>query len=412
MSRSLRLLAGTAAVLAGFSTAQAQDVKFSGLAQVWYTQMLDSNLRLNSVANYYNLRSEFKENGFNIRRTEIKASGKIVDGVKFEVMLDPSIATSATNPMILQDAAIEFELTPGLDFKVGQFKTLQTMEGLTSSSEILFAERSQLGRVFGDKRDRGAVLSYAFGDPKAFGAKLSVGAFNGMSDAISGKGGDTNAGKDAVVRLDMNVGKEHKFGVYTLQGTTDVKDTTGLNIAANPGGLWPSQADIYDNKDKTQNLGAFYEFQNESWILNAEYINGTLGRRNPTLAIPDSTKTPPVPTKREHLDQKFTGYYVTGGYKLGNHTILARYDLLNYNSGDQWYTTTNPYVTAATDYTPKFTEITLGYTYAFQPEKVKAANIKVNYINRSKNFLKPNSLADQTKEQGGDTLMVAFQIAF
>jgi len=416
MSRSLRLLAGTAAVLAGLSTAQAQDVKLSGLVQVWYTQMLDSNLRLNSVANYYNLRSEYKENAFNIRRTEIKAAGKIVDGVKFEVMLDPSIATSATNPMILQDAAIEFELAPGFDFKIGQFKTLQTMEGLTSSSEILFAERSQLGRGFGDKRDRGAVLSYAFGDPKEFGAKLSVGAFNGMSDAISGKGNDTNAGKDGVLRLDMNVGKEHKFGVYTLQGTTDVKDTTGTAIAANPGGLWPTQQAIYDNKDKVQNVGAFYEFQNDSWIANAEYITGTLGRRNPTLAAASPT------VKREHLDQKFIGYYVTGGYKMGNHTLLARYDMMNYNSGDNWYTAYNPYTETAVgvplqvngapvDYSPKFTEITLGYTYAFKPEKVKAANIKVNYINRSKNFLKPYGTT-QTKEQGGDTLMVAFQVAF
>jgi len=406
MSLSHRLLAGTAMVLAGLSTAQAQDVKISGLVQVWYTQMLDSNLRLNTVANYYNLRSEFKENGLNIRRTEIKLAGKIVDGVKFEVMLDPSISTSATNPMILQDAAIEFELAPGFDLKVGQFKTLQTMEGLTSSSEILFAERSQVGRVFGDKRDRGAVLSFGFGDPKEFGAKLSVAAFNGMSDAISGKGGDTNAGKDAVARLDMNYGKEHKFGVYTLQGTTDVADKSGIAIAANPGGLWPTQQAIYDNKDKIQNIGAFYEFQNDSWIANAEYITGTLGRRNATLAA----SAPPA--KRQHLDQKFTGYYVTAGYKMGNHILLARYDMMNYNSGDNWYTATSPYITAAYDVSPKFTEISLGYTYAFKPEKVKAANIKVNYINRSKNFLLPYAPALQTKEQGGDTVMVAFQVAF
>ncbi len=407
MSRTLRLLAGTAVVLAGMSTAQAQDFKFSGLVQVWYTQMLDSNLRNNSVANYYNLRGEYKENGFSVRRTEIKVAGKILDGVKFEVMLDPSIATSTTNPMILQDAAIEFELAPGLDFKVGQFKTLQTMEGLTSSSEILFAERSQLGRAFGDKRDRGGVLSYAFGDPKAFGAKISAAAFNGVSDAVSGKSNDTNAGKDAVVRLDMNLGKEHKFGVYTLQGTTDVTDKTGVSIAtAAPPAGWPNQAAIYDNKDKTQNIGAFYEFQNDSLILNGEYIVGTLGRRNPTLAA----ATPAV--KREHLDQKFLGYYVTAGYKMGSHTLLARYDVLNYNSGDDWYTATSPYVSATTDYTPKFTEIVLGYTYAFKSDKVKAANIKVNYINRSKNFLKPNALTLQTKEQGGDTLMVGFQVAF
>ncbi|MBK8793752.1 MAG: hypothetical protein IPN59_11545 [Holophaga sp.] len=99
MSRTLRLLAGTAVVLAGMSTAQAQDFKFSGLVQVWYTQMLDSNLRNNSVAKLLQPRGEYKENGrFSVRRTEIKVAGKILDGVKFEVMLDPSIATSTTNP--------------------------------------------------------------------------------------------------------------------------------------------------------------------------------------------------------------------------------------------------------------------------------------------------------------------------
>jgi hypothetical protein len=408
MSLSHRLLAGTALALAGLTPAAAQSVSVGGDVQVWYTQMLDSNLRNNAVANYYNLRDEFKENGFTIRRAEIKLSGKIVDEVEYEVMFDPSIKTDpAKEPMILQDAFIKYAIVPGLEFKVGQFKTLQTMEGNISSTELLFAERSQLGRAFGDKRDRGAVLSYAFGDPKEFGAKFSVGAVNGMTDSpAKGKVGDANAQKDLIARLDMNVGKEHKFGVYTLQGSTDQKDTTGISIAANPGGLWPTQQDIYDNKDKTSNLGAFYEFQNESWIANAEYITGLLGRRAATLGVGNTPK-------REHLDQKFTGYYVTAGYKMGAHTILARYDMLNYNSGDQWYTATSPYITpGVTDYSPKFTEITVGYTYAFKPEKVKAANIKVNYINRSKNFLKPNAAALQTKEQGGDTLMVGLQVAF
>jgi len=68
---------------------------------------------------------------------------------------------------------------------------------------------------------------------------------------------------------------------------------------------------------------------------------------------------------------------------------------------------------SAVDYTPEFTEITLGYTYAFKPDSVKAANIKVNYVMRSKNFLVPRATPTiQTGEQGGDSLVVAFQIAF
>lgn len=409
MSRSLRLLAGTAAVLASFSAVQAQSIKVGGDVQVWYTQMMDANLRNNSLVSYYNLDGgRFKENGFTIRRAEIKLSGKIVDEVEFETMFDPSIKTDpAGEPMILQDAFIKYTFAPGFELKVGQFKTLQTYEGNISSTELLFAERSQLGRVFGDKRDRGAILSYAFGDPKEFGAKVSIGAVNGMTDsAAKGKVTDANAQKDLIARLDMNVGKEHKFGVYTLQGTTDVKDTSAAAIApAAPPAGWPNQAAIYDNKDKTTNMGAFYVFQNEAWHLSAEYITGTLGRRYATLAA----SAPAV--KREHLDQKFVGYYLTGGYTVGAHTFVARYDFLNYNSGDNWYTAASPYITpGVTDYTPKFTEITVGYTYAFKPELVKAANFKLNYINRSKNILKP--LGTQVGEQGGNSVVAAFQVAF
>ncbi len=144
-------------------------------------------------------------------------------------------------------------------------------------------------------------------------------------------------------------------------------------------------------------------------------MTGLLGRRFATLAASAPT------AKREHLDQKFTGYYLTGGYTTGNHTFLARYDLMNMNSGDQWYTAYNPYTQSApgtpllvngapVDYSPKFTEATLGYTYAWIPAKAKVANFKLNYIARSKNFLKP--FGTQTGEQGGNTLVAAFLVAF
>lgn len=397
----------------------AQTAKIGGDLQLWYTQMMDSNLRYNSSApgGYYNLRSEFKENTLTVRRAEIKVSGNLLEGIDYEVMFDPSISTGTTNPMILQDAFLTWKPAPGIDVKAGQFKNLQTYEGLTSSTEILFAERSQLGRTFGDKRDRGVAFGASFGDPKDFSGKATVAVFNGMNDAIAGKANDANAAKDFVVRLDFALGKAQKFGVYTLQGSTDVPDKGNppASIAANPGGAWPSQAAIYDSKDKTTNLGAFYAYQDGTWTVTAEYMTGLLGRRFATLAASAPT------AKREHLDQKFTGYYLTGGYTTGNHTFLARYDLMNMNSSDQWYTAYNPYTQSApgtpllvngapVDYAPKFTEATLGYTYAWVPAKAKVANFKLNYIARSKNFLKP--FGTQTGEQGGNTLVAAFLVAF
>jgi len=106
----------------------AQAPKFSGLLQVWYTQMLDNNLRLNQPygAKYFNLRSEFTENTFSIRRSEIKLSGSITEDVEYEVMMDPSINTGTSNPSILQDAVIVYKIGGGFEAKLGQFKNLQT----------------------------------------------------------------------------------------------------------------------------------------------------------------------------------------------------------------------------------------------------------------------------------------------
>lgn len=404
-----------AALLAAPLALSAQTApKLGGLVQVWYTQMMDSNLRNNSAApmGYYNLRSEFKENGFNIRRTELNISGGVLPEIDYALVVDPSVNTSNTqsnsnssyNPTILQDAWAAYK-NGRFQLKLGQFKTLQTYEGNVSSSELVFAERSQLGRVFGDKRDRGAVASLNLGD-KAFGTKISLGVFNGMSDLASGKAGDTNAAKDFIGRLDFNVGDAHKFGVYTLQGSTDQADKSGLIARTFAGTGAPTSADVLSTKDKTTNYGAFYVYQAGPWHASAEYLTGLLGRRFASV----TTTAGGGAALRDGLDQKFTGYYLTGAYKTGAHTFAVRYDLMNYNSSDTGNTAS--YTPAGIDYTPKYREITLGYTYALNPVLVKQANVKLNYIARSKNFLRPNTADGQTSEQGGDTLMAAFQVAF
>jgi len=401
--------------------------KVGGLVQVWYDQVMDSNLRNNSLyansagatTGYYNLRSEYKEDGFSLRRMEINAGGSVLPTVDYYVMIDPSINTTAAAtansnasylPTILQDAYATFHVD-ALMVRLGQLKTQQTYEAINfGSGDLLLAERSQLGRVFGDKRDRGVIAAYQFGDPKeGFGAKVTVGVFDGMSDLTNGKANDTNAQKDFIARLDFNQGSSHKFGAYTLQGSTDQADKVGALLARTWSGAGaPTAAAILANKDKTTNVGFFYAFQNDQWHFDAEYITGLLGRRFASVANVDTVTN----ALREGLDQKFEGYYLTGAYKVGSNSFLLRYDFLNYNSNNAWYGAANPYHVGAADYTPKYKETTLGYTYALDPGLVKSANVKVNYIIRSKNFLKPLAVAGQTTEQGGNTLMAAFQVAF
>jgi hypothetical protein len=398
----------------GLPSAQAQAPKVSGLAQVWYSQMTENNLRKNNNSlSYFNMPGAFRENGLSIRRIDIKVAGSIGENLDYEIMIDPSINNNGNNAnIVLQDAVIKYKLPNKIELKVGQFKNLQTLEGLASSSAILLAERAMLVRVFGDVRDRGVAASMGFGDPNAFGGRFHVGALNG-----SGKINDSNPQKDLVARLDMNYGKLHTFGAYTLQGSTSQADIGGLYP-----GIFPNQpvgfdSTILDNKDKTSNMGAFYRFQNEKFHASAEAITGLLGRRNPSLFTASGQWA-----GREHLDQKFFGYVGTVAYTIKNHTFVARYDAMDYNSGSDWYGTTDPYkrtitlgagpaaYTTNVDYSPQYTEITFGYVYALNPEKFGAANIKVNYIMRSKNFLAPR--LGQQGEQGGDTLVVCFQAAF
>ena len=410
------LLPLVALLAAGALPAAAQDAtpKISGLLQVWYTQMMDSNLRLNSAATtngnkYYDMKN-VGENGFTIRRAEIHVKGAIpgLEGFSYEFNIDPSINTSASNPTILQDATITYKNGP-FAVTAGQFKNLRTYEGVWSSSALIFAERAQLSRKFGDARDRGVAVAYGFGD-KEFGGKATLAVFNGMVDATSGKSSDTNAQKDFVGRLEFNAGKTQKFGFWTLQGGTNQADKGGLVALTFAGANAPSATEILDKKDETQQYGAFYVYDDGTWHFDGEILNAKLGRLFPSVG------TAAGAAKREALDQKALSYYVTGAYTTGHHTFALRYDFMNWNQGDSWYTDYNPYTESApgvsrgVDYTPKYTEITAGYTYAFNPKSVKAANLKVNYIHRSKNFLAPR--AGQTGEQGGDSMILAYQIAF
>jgi len=424
---------GAIAVLAT-GVASAQDVKVNAVVDLWYTQMLDSNLRSDALAKYYQLNSAFQENGFSVRRCELYVAGKITDELSYNVAFDPNTSTSTSSPTTLLDAFVTWKALPNLAIKAGQFKPLQTFEAsMVPSAEVLFYDRSQLARQFGDKRDRGIVATYSYGQADGFSGKVNVGFFNGSNDKDSGKANDANAQKDFVTRFEFAYGKMHRFGFYTRNGSTDGADKGALNanLFSYAGANGPTAATILDNKDKTTNLGAYYAFDNGTWIAQAEAITGLLGRRFPSVGIADTAATTKVaadgtvtgtPAKasaasRQHLDQKYLGYVLTGGYRMGRNTFLLRYDFLNYNSGDDWYGPYNPYtqntttgVGTGTDYTPKFTEIVAGYTYTWTPTKWALANFKVNYIHRSKNFLQPG--LGQSGEQGGDSVVLALQVGF
>jgi Phosphate-selective porin O and P len=405
-------------LLLAAGAAQAQDVKVNALVDLWYTQMMDNNLRLDTPANYYQLNSAFQENGFSVRRAELYISGKLNEDLSYMVLFDPNTATNTTTtPTTLLDCFITYKVNSNFSLKVGQYKPLQTFEAsMVPATELLLYDRSQLAKQFGDKRDRGIVATYSWGDTAGLSGKVNVGVFNGSNDRDSGKANDANAQKDFVTRFEFAYGKQHRFGLYTRNGSTDAADKGGLTVNAfsYAGTAGPTNDQILDNKDKISNVGAYYAFDNGTWIAQAEAITGVLGRRFPSVGMTGTT-TPPA--SRQHLDQKFMGYVVTGAYRMGKHTFVARYDFLNYNKGNDYYGPFNPYTQSTStgadlgaDYTPKFTEIVAGWTYTWTPNKWTQTNFKLNYIHRSKNFLLPRG--GQSGEQGGDSIVAALQVGF
>lgn len=423
----LRFLPAVAALLAGAAvTAQAQTAKLDGtLLELFYTQMMDNNLRLNSAAHspaYMSLVTGTTENQFLVKRAEFYFSGTVTDDISWSAMFDPNLTSGAntTYGAVLQDLWINWKLMPGLTLKMGQGKFLQSYESTSiAARNIMFSDRSMLSRFIGERRDRGLYAQYDFGDAKGLSGKAYLGVTNGMSDnGTGGKQPDTNAQKDLIARLDFAV-KGHQFGVIYRTGSTDLADKGGILAGTTTawGSTAPGALTIVDNKDKMTNLGVFYFKDTSTYQIMAEGATGLLGRRYPTLF------TAATAMSREHLDQTYLGYVVQGAYKMGKHWLTARYDFINYNSGNQWYTAYNPYTEtapgvpklvngAAVDYSPKFTEITVGYNYVFIPAKYASGKFKLNYIMRSKNFLAPRASSLQTGEQGGDSVIASLMVSF
>ena len=450
-------LAGVAALLAA-GIAQAQDIKVNALIELWYTQMSDNNLRLNTAvkpggasAYYEGLSSgRFVENGFTVKRSEVYLSQSISDSISWNLMFDPNNSTSTVGNNVLHDAVITWNMGSGFVLKAGQFKMPTTYEAtIVAAKDLYFFDRNQINRVFGDKRDRGAWLSYSYGDAKGLNGKLSVAISNGTTD--DGSGGktavDANAQKDYTIRYEGAYGSAHKFGGYYREGVTNLKDsaatlnapmtitstytapvapaTTGTVASVTTfnatWGLGTSAQNVKDNKDKTTLQGLYYAYDTAKLHFDFEYATGLLGRRFASLfaALPAAPATPTATTptttssqaaSREHLDQKFAGYTWTLIYKMGQHQLALRYDTLNYNSGNNWYSAANPYKLTTGDYTPKYSETTVGYNYLFVPGKYSVAKLKLDYIMRSKNFLSPR--AGQTGEQGGNSFVASLGIGF
>lgn len=227
------------------------DLKFGLLLQGWYV-MDDS--ATGSGTSYHG--NSTGVNSFRLRRAEIKLSGKVTKDWGYEVMVDPTKSPSVTagaDGKILQDFGVTFLGLKGHQFLLGQKKIATTEEGLRSSSDIDFLERSRIVRVIGDQRQMGLFYRGDYGEK--FGAQASI---------TSGTPANVNNSSDRLF----------------YAGRFDVKPTKGMlfGVSGGTGGLG-TQALTRDR------IGAHFRWDGTESLplmFRAEYGKATDGQTNGT----------------------------------------------------------------------------------------------------------------------------------
>ncbi len=162
------------------------ELKFGTLLQFWYV-MDDSPSGATSTAFYGNYPGN---NTFLTRRAEIKLSGKITKTWAFDVMIDAakrqqftSSGIQVQDDKILQDIGITYVGLKGHEFTLGQRKIVLTDESGRSSSDLDFAERARMTRLFSDRREAGFFYKGDYGRRVTLWASVTNGTRSNVPDA-------------------------------------------------------------------------------------------------------------------------------------------------------------------------------------------------------------------------------------
>jgi len=215
-------------------------LEFHFLLQAWFLQSLDSQ-------NPY-VRPERAHTTFLIRRSELKFAGDVIPQVGFEVMIDPSrvlelgsrtlvappqntetiqVPQPVSSVTMLQDAFVTFKFVPDVGVSVGQGHTPISHEGLQSSSDLLFVERADVSRLFGDQRDIGVWVK-----GRAKRVRYTAGLFNGSGASHL----DVAPHKDFAARLEHTLPNGLGTGASVLR--TLAGDGPGTHTVAGGDAFW------------------------------------------------------------------------------------------------------------------------------------------------------------------------------
>jgi hypothetical protein len=197
-------------------------------------------------------------NTFRLRRAEIKLYGKVNGSWGYEVMFDPAKAivstANAANPnsndaKILQDLAVAFTGLRGWEFALGQKKITLTEEGVRSSSELDFPERSQITRAISDRREAGVFVKGDVIEPITVWSSITNGTISNSLD-------DSNDTVRFCGRVDLKFVPGLNFGGSGCQNGGDTaahigQTRIGGHARYNGGGGFPliAEGEYYYAKD-------------------------------------------------------------------------------------------------------------------------------------------------------------------
>jgi Phosphate-selective porin O and P len=244
------------------------ELKFGLLVQTWYITDDSTAGTVNrpSGGAAPTLGNTAGFNTFRLRRSEIKLNGKITPDWGFEVMFDPSKAinpqTAGTDAKILQDLAVSYIGLKGHEFALGQKKITLTEEGVRSSSELDFAERSQIVRAVSDRRETGFFYKGEIGEVLTLWSSITNGVVANQND-------DSNDTVNIAGRIDVKPIHGLLVGASGLRSAGEGRDHLNrVRIAGHvkyDGGPLGFRAEFIRAQDQSGTAAAKTQLRTEGW---------------------------------------------------------------------------------------------------------------------------------------------------
>jgi hypothetical protein len=228
-------------------------------------------------------------NAFSIRRAYFGASGDVEECFSYKVLL-----TMPGTSVELFDAYVDVKPIKYLSLRAGQFQTPIGMEKLTSSSVILFPERtfaSGCEEFPLMDRDLGLMLA-----AKVEFLTAQLGIFNGEGRNVKV---DLNEAKDIAARLTvkpidyMHVGGAYQIGKRLWVDTTGTVSREwdfnrwGAEFALNPWDLWFA-TEIMGGRDEEVSLITYYAEAGWMFSVPLDWIHGVQPAVRYEVADPDT----------------------------------------------------------------------------------------------------------------------------